>query len=218
VQKGTDAKLTLQGKPIGKLSISKDGLLWEWSDRESDPVMTITGQPPLKKVDGGPGNIPWFLLEIAAGRLTFLLRREPFSRGYVQCIETEGGVAPSTAPEKEGEETRVRYKATYVFYLPELVGFTISGKVTYNGKPLPRGHLYFKKDDIGVTIINDGTYTYSSRGIGEYQLYLETEHLKGPANIHRYVKIPKKYTDPDQSGIKHTMKRGEQTLDIELTD
>src|SRR5262249_7163628 len=46
------------------------------------------------------------------------IQGDGFPATYIQRVDTEGGAAPAKAPEKAGEEARVKYKATYVFYVP----------------------------------------------------------------------------------------------------
>ncbi len=99
VLKGVEAELKSDDRIVGKHYFSKDGPVW---DLEDEPKKV--GELPPKKVDAAPGNIPWLLLKVKDGD-------DPT---YVQRIDTEGGVAPAKAPDKEGEETKVKYKATYL--------------------------------------------------------------------------------------------------------
>jgi hypothetical protein len=137
----------------------------------------------------------------------------------------------------------------------------VSGKVTYNGKPLPGGRISFygAKGYNGEGIISpQGEYSLHAP-LGEVQIRVDNTILrpnseeeqekakrfgKGKANLvklkpwqqkeggdkkteemttshgvtGRYVPIPKRYINPNTSGLKYTVKPGSQTFDIELTD
>jgi hemoglobin len=118
---------------------------------------------------------------------------------------------------------------------------SVSGKVTFKGKPLPAGNVGFHpKDGKGGTVIGpihkDGTYSVSRLLVGEYVVTVETESVKKravpkppqgaepakggepakgaePAN---YVAIPNKYADAKTSGLTYKAVKGEQTFDIDL--
>src|SRR5271166_3421185 len=60
------------------------------------------------------GDIPWLLLKRKAGA-----GKGRFNRvTYIQRVDTERGIAPARTCDKarQGQEVRVKYKATYVFY------------------------------------------------------------------------------------------------------
>ena len=55
--------------------------------------------------------------------------------------------------------------------------------------------------------------TYAPPGAGEY----ERKKL-AKAGVGSYTKIPAKYADPAKSGLSHTLVKGDNTKDIDLTD
>jgi hemoglobin len=129
--------------------------------------------------------------------------------------------APAKAPERAGDTVAVSYKATYVFYVPDQKSEedgagTVSGKVTYKGKPLPAGTVAFHSKDgkaISTKLSEDGTYAAEKVPAGEYNLAVETDSAKGSP---KYVAIPAKYADPKTSGLTYTVKKGKQQFDIAL--
>jgi hypothetical protein len=73
-------------------------------------IGTLIEKSPAPKA----GDIPWLLLKGKTGA-----GKGRFSNvTYIQRVDTEGGIAPSGGCEKtnQGQEVRVNYKATYVFY------------------------------------------------------------------------------------------------------
>jgi len=119
---------------------------------------------------------------------------------------------------------------------------TISGTVSYAGKPLKGGNLTFVssgKPSVGTTIDKDGKYTAKGVPSGKVAVAVETESLnpgrrggmkyspppgqQAPAGLgakedtaDRYVQIPPNYADPEQSGLTLEVKGGSQTYNIEL--
>jgi hemoglobin len=110
--KGPEAELKDNGKTLGKHYASKDGPVWEI---EGDKV---TGELPPKKAEVKEGDLPWLLVKVKDFK-PHDGKAPPFTLTYVQRIDTEGGVAPTKAPEKAGEAVKVKYKATYVLYAAE---------------------------------------------------------------------------------------------------
>jgi hypothetical protein len=117
----------------------------------------------------------------------------------------------------------------------------VSGKVTYKGAPLKGGNVYFTTADNKTEmsqIDEDGSYTIPQVPPGPVKISVETASLKktgsrksyGPKDIapgtytppdpteakRRYVEIPARYEDPQQSGLTYTVTRGSQTHDINL--
>lgn len=119
----------------------------------------------------------------------------------------------------------------------------VTGKVTFNDKPLPGGTVIFQAPDQKaqhVPIQSDGTYTYDKAPLGEFQVGVNPpaggnplgslpKGVKLPANIpadHPQAKlyqqggeainIPQKLRDPATSEIKVTIKGGDQNIDIPL--
>jgi hypothetical protein len=87
---------------------------------------------------------------------------------------------------------------------------TVSGSVTFDGKPLPGGVITFALADgnIASTVsINQGQYSTSRVPIGLNQVMIETDSLRfGAPQLH--TPIPAKYSDPSQSGFEVDIKPG----------
>jgi|YelNatPaOPRAMG01_1025707.scaffolds.fasta_scaffold179848_1 hypothetical protein len=125
----------------------------------------------------------------------------------------------------------------------------VTGKVLYEGKPLPGGQVTFVTVNGGFVssghIDQNGNYRISAP-VGEVIIGVDNSMLqpgggggkgKGGGNapkggaVHpnrpdsesenpikgRWVNIPLTYADPQQSGLKYTVKPGPQTYDIKLT-
>jgi len=110
----------------------------------------------------------------------------------------------------------------------------VSGKVTYQGKPVPKGTVSFVSTDPGRRnatgqLDQNGNYRLQTEEpddgaeLGDYQvtLYSHEEPIldyrpKVPVKAQRLV--PQKYEDPKTSGLKRTVKSGSNTFDFELTD
>lgn len=124
---------------------------------------------------------------------------------------------------------------------------TISGNVSYQGKPVKGGTLTFHTNGFGsypVLIRPDGTYAATDMPAGDMVVTVETESInpdkKKPiygdkdsgskvmspvpegvnpkANLGEYVKIPPKYADQKKSGLTATLTTGKQSKDFDLTD
>jgi len=123
----------------------------------------------------------------------------------------------------------------------------VTGKVTYDGKPITAGVMNFYTAD-GVPysglINSNGTYTATDLPTGEMVVTVETESMNpnkkapegaeakkrmgmmqqappggAPAPTHRdYLKIPAKYADKKTSPLKATLAAGNQSKDFDLTD
>jgi hypothetical protein len=88
---------------------------------------------------------------------------------------------------------------------------SISGTVTFDGKPLPAGNITFDSTESRLSTtasINQGVYSTSRAAIGKNEVSIETESLRYgyPAG---YVKIPERYTNPMASGLTADIKPGE---------
>jgi hemoglobin len=105
---------------------------------------------------------------------------------------------------------------------------SLKGRVTYKGQPLP-GAVLTLVDEAGektvtLPIAEDGTFKAEGLAPGRYNVAVDTELLKPdpdkPADpkAAKYVKIPAKYRDPKLAVIKFELKKGEQTVDVDLTD
>lgn len=88
---------------------------------------------------------------------------------------------------------------------------TVSGAVTFDGKPLPAGVMTFDSTEgrIGTSIsIVQGRYATDRVPLGPNTVTVETESLMfGSPGL--YTKIPAKYADPTQSGFTVDVKPGE---------
>lgn len=122
---------------------------------------------------------------------------------------------------------------------------TVSGKVTYQNKPVKGGNISFvsSKGAVSGEINEDGTYTVDGVPTGEARISVDTESInpqivgggqqntapKGvtvPSDYQagggtkvdpkRYVKIPEKYADPDTSDLTFKVGSGSNTYDIDL--
>jgi hypothetical protein len=124
----------------------------------------------------------------------------------------------------------------------------VSGKVTFNGKPLPGGRVTFvgAKGYTGSGIISpQGEYSLNSP-LGEVRISVDNQMLKEDPKMKSpkaqaylkkyriqrpgvtfqskpdvngtYVRIPVRYADAGSSGLNFTVTPGSQTHDIELTD
>jgi hypothetical protein len=112
----------------------------------------------------------------------------------------------------------------------------VSGKVLFQGQPLPGGQITFfaVKDGFATTeVINtDGSYSIKAP-VGEVQIsvnnqmlragQLDRSHPQRPGKEEetiqgKYVQIPNRYAAPDRSGLTYTVKSGQQTHDVELNN
>jgi hypothetical protein len=108
VLKAPDADLfDERGRRIGRHFA---GPTWEALEDGSKVIGTLIEKSPAPK----GGDIPWLLLKRKAGA-----GEGRFSKvTYIQRVDTEGGIAPPGRGDqvRRGQEVRVKYKATYVFY------------------------------------------------------------------------------------------------------
>ncbi len=116
---------------------------------------------------------------------------------------------------------------------------SLSGKVTWQGQPVPGGRLLFQPatgPQLSTDITEAGTYSLSGVPVGEYMVGVDNSALKLrdaplPANAPKdaprpseapgmpkltgtYVPLPEAYRSPDKSGEKVTVKPGAQTVDV----
>jgi hypothetical protein len=108
VLKAPDADLfDERGRRIGRHFA---GPTWESLEDGSTVIGTLIEKTPVPKA----GDIPWLLLKRKAGAGKGLFSKVT----YIQRVDTEGGIAPAGGCNKarQGQEVRVKYKATYVFY------------------------------------------------------------------------------------------------------
>jgi hypothetical protein len=126
---------------------------------------------------------------------------------------------------------------------------TITGKVTYQGNPLPSGTVTFVPEQGGQAVtcdIRDGEYKVTKISPGPAKIAVSTPSNPGevksfinkmqppemkekmapgkspPAGFDKSaeppkpVPIPKKFNDPNNSGLTYTVKSGSQVHDIDL--
>ena len=108
----------------------------------------------------------------------------------------------------------------------------VSGKVTYQGKPVPKGTITFLPvAPTGRTatgaISADGSYTLQTEEpadgaqLGEYRvtIYSHDEPVLDytpPQPVKPKLLVPASFEDPETSGLKKTVVRGSNVIDFDL--
>lgn len=118
---------------------------------------------------------------------------------------------------------------------------SVSGKVTFDGRPLPSGTVLFHGPDGRVAhalITAEGKYVIEDAPIGKVRISVES-HGAAPAGLpssgrnapatppelaprpedprdSKAVSIPTRYLDPEKSGLGYEVRPGGQTHNIEL--
>jgi hemoglobin len=104
---------------------------------------------------------------------------------------------------------------------PEGAG-VISGKVTYKGKPVTGGVVGLTDADgkaVTGKLADDGTYKVEALKPGKYTVTLSTEGLNDPTKPNPlYVPVPVAYRDAKTSPLTVEVRKGDQTLDLNLAD
>jgi hypothetical protein len=115
---------------------------------------------------------------------------------------------------------------------PEMA--TISGKVTYNGKPVPKGTITFipttpgGRNAVGV-IAADGSYALQTEKpgdgalLGDYNVTISAHDEAVldyiPAKpVEPKLLAPAKYENPKTTDLKATVKRGASPVNFDLKD
>src|SRR5262245_5293973 len=117
----------------------------------------------------------------------------------------------------------------------------VSGRVTYKGKPLPNANVSFTPTEgagraaTGLTD-NDGRYTLGAFSAndgappGKYRIHVSAYGPPRPPKPGETGSgmpgemmtgdpiIPKKYFQPDTSGLTHDVTRGSNTVNLDLKD
>jgi hypothetical protein len=106
---------------------------------------------------------------------------------------------------------------------------TVSGKVSYKGKPLGKGQISFVGlgKSVSGTINADGTYVVTDVPAGEVTATVVSYYVEGEAKFGltplktappMKSAIPTKYNDPKTSGLVYLVDARKKTIDVELTD
>lgn len=119
----------------------------------------------------------------------------------------------------------------------------VSGKVVFQGKPLPGGRISFvtAKEGLATTAIIDENGNYKiDAPVGDVKISVDNSALQKsrfgggpPPKMHhprppgseaedqplkgQFVELPSQYKDPGSSGLTYTVKPGPQTHDVELS-
>jgi truncated hemoglobin YjbI len=112
-------------------------------------------------------------------------------------------VEKSGAPKDNGKDEKTSDKTT-----------SVSGKITFKGKPLVDGSVVFHPKEgkpVSAAVQADGTYKVDAIKPGIYKIAINP--ALAPA-----VLIPKKYEDPDKSGLQITVGKESQSFDLNLSD
>jgi hypothetical protein len=116
---------------------------------------------------------------------------------------------------------------------------SVSGKVTFKGKPLTAGFVIFtpeKGPAVNASINSEGKYKAENVPVGTAKISVRTDAVTDSESF-KMVKNPKdpkemrklkpqstgpkipwnsKYNDPEQSGLTYTVQEGPQEHDIDL--
>ena len=98
---------------------------------------------------------------------------------------------------------------------------TVTGRITFKGQPLPRGMVVLLTTEDGQIrtypglIHKDGTYTVANVPTGPAKVAVASGRSRNDAPADR---IPRKYRDPDTSGLSFEMRPGTQNFSVDLQD
>ena len=106
--KAPEAQLTENDKAAGK---HYAGPTWESTDGSK-----VVGKLEQKLDAPGAADIPWLLLSAKSHEGSGRFEKVSF----IQRVDTKGGKAPAEGADAAhvGQEQRVKYEATYLFYVP----------------------------------------------------------------------------------------------------
>jgi hypothetical protein len=108
----------------------------------------------------------------------------------------------------------------------------LSGTVTFQGKPMPGGYIFFTNVASDGRVIaqksggisENGTYSVAKVPIGDVKITLQEPTGDLPANLPSKggmpqrapppVTLPPKYTSVEQTDLKYTVTPGDQKFDI----
>ena len=108
----------------------------------------------------------------------------------------------------------------------------VSGKVSYKGQPLPKGTITFYDEAnqaVSSGIADDGSYSVSKVAAGKVKIAVtlpmfismagDTKSAeKAAAERKKLPSLPPRYADSEKSGLDREVKRGDQTLNLDLSD
>jgi hypothetical protein len=96
---------------------------------------------------------------------------------------------------------------------------TVSGEVTFGGKPLPAGSISFDSltEPTGSLVsILDGKYTSDRVPLGQNSVAIDTSSIRF-GNPAKFVEIPERYKDSTKSGLTVDVKPGaNENVNFEL--
>ena len=110
----------------------------------------------------------------------------------------------------------------------------VSGKVTYQDKPVPFGTVLFEGSDGSIhqsDIKTDGSYSIQGMAVGEAKVAVNSPNPRSSdltpvsktgqkpvlhPDVPGWFPIPEKYSSPDRSELKYTIKSGNNVINIEL--
>ena len=98
---------------------------------------------------------------------------------------------------------------------------TLTGKVTFNGKPLPGGLITLTTTADGEVrtypgrIQKDGTYTVPNVPAGPAQVSVATINV---LHLPDAIRIPRRFADAGRSGLAVEVRGGTQDFPIDLQD
>jgi hypothetical protein len=162
-----------------------------------------------------------------------------------RAARRQSAVCPSLESPRRPHRPWLALLLPFVFALAGCGGGkgTVSGEVTYNGKPIPWGRITFVSQvgnqTVHSTPIIKGKYTIANCPVGLVKISIESIPAKAvdtskippmmlerskeahrpeppPDVIGQHLQIPLKYANPDMSGLEHTVEPGEKEHNIAL--
>lgn len=105
----------------------------------------------------------------------------------------------------------------------ELTEGTVEGRVTQAGQPVPNGEVSFFSPQHSVGALTeikpDGTFSLSGKlPTGLYTVSVSGVPLSPDVKVAPPTKIPKKYWNPNTSGLSFPINGGKNVLDIQLSE
>lgn len=110
----------------------------------------------------------------------------------------------------------------------------VSGKVSYKNAPVLKGDIHFVGADgqSRSSVIADGAYTVEDPPVGTVKVAVEAVEISagkdvGPSVLEKKSTLalappastlPSRFSDPEKSNLVYEIRRGTQTINIELKD